>query len=460
MSAGITRRRALTGIGAAALLGQPVAAAGQRDGVARQTRALVFGGEADYLTAIEALRARGGLDLMASLILALRFTRHDEAPLADLMNQVAGDDGPTDWFAWMLWQQARPEIIPHPSYAALKRRLYLRIDPNFEVFFRDRAIRRDRMKIRLEEITWGGVRKDGIPALTNPKLIPADQADYLVGSDFVFGIAINGDVRAYPLRIMGWHEMFNDVVGGVPLALAYCTLCGAGILFETQLVGREEPLIFGSSGFLYRSNKLMYDRQTHSLWNQFTGRPVSGALVDSGIELRQRPVVIEPWVRWFARNPDTKVLSLDTGYTRDYGSGVVYDKYFSSPDLMFPARVDQTRQQQKDYVFGIRTFGGAKAWPVTAFEGGRVINDRVADLNVVLIGDRLGRTVRAYDRGTLSFAATDDPARVTTGDAVWTVEEEALTGPGGARAPRVAGHVAYWFAWDGYLGARSELFAE
>ena len=461
MPISLTRRRVVAGVGGtlAAAGAAPVLAAPHVD-VDYHTRNLIFGTLDTHLEAIEALRERGGTDLIASLILALRFTRQDDAALRQLMNQIAEDDGPQDWFDWMLWQEARPEVIPHPSHTGLKRDIYLRIDPNFDVFLNEDALRRDRMKIRLEEITWGGVRKDGIPALTNPNLISAEEADYLVGSDFVFGVSINGDTRAYPLRIMGWHEMFNDVIGGVPLALAYCTLCGAGILFETQLEGRDKPMIFGSSGFLYRSNKLMYDQDTHSLWNQFTGRPVSGALVDSGIELRQRPVVIEPWVRWVARNPDTKVLSLDTGYRRDYGSGVVYDKYFRSPNLMFPAQVDQTRLAQKDYVFGIRTFGGAKAWPVTAFEGGRVINDNVAGLNVVLVGDRLGRTVRAYDRGDRVFDATDNPGKVSSAGTGWTVTEEALLGPDGARAPRVAGHIAYWFAWDGYLGSRSEFYTE
>ena len=181
-------------------------------------------------------------------------------------------------------------------------------------------------------------------------------------------------------------------------------------------------------------------------------------MVDSGIELQQRPVVIEPWIRWFARNPETKVLSLNTGHTRDYGSGVVYEKYFASPKLMFPTRVDQTRHKQKDYVFGIRTFGGAKAWPVTAFEGGRVINDRVAGLNVVLIGDRLGRTVRAYDRGEHEFSPGANASEVRSGGQIWTVGEEQLTAQDGTRVPRVAGHVAYWFAWNGYLGAESELY--
>ena len=452
----ITRRTALAGLGGgAALAATGVLAEPDLD---RAFGNLLYGLEGDYLQAIETLRNRGGLDLVAGLIFAMRFTRQDDRPIVELLQEITGQTGRATWFDWMLWQEANPQIVPDPSYARMKRTKLLEIDPNFDIFLKQDFVERERMKIRFEEVTWGGVRKDGIPSLDNPELIPGADADYLVGSDFVFGVSINGDVRAYPLRIMGWHEMFNDVIGGVPLALAYCTLCGSGILFETDVPGREKPLVFGSSGFLYRSNKLMFDRETHSLWNQFTGKPVSGPLVDSGIELQQRPVVIEPWIRWFARNPETKVLSLNTGHTRDYGSGVVYEKYFASPKLMFPTRVDQTRHKQKDYVFGIRTFGGAKAWPVTAFEGGRVINDRVAGLNVVLIGDRLGRTVRAYDRGEQEFSSGANPSQVQCGGQIWTVGEEHLTAEDGTRAPRIAGHVAYWFAWNGYLGAESELY--
>ena len=92
--------------------------------------------------------------------------------------------------------------------------------------------------------------------------------------------------------------MFNETIGGVPVALAYCTLCGAGILFETKVEGRDEPIVLASSGFLYRSNKLMFDRQTNSLWNQFTGQPVSGPLFRSGIALKIRPVVFTSWAKW------------------------------------------------------------------------------------------------------------------------------------------------------------------
>ncbi len=452
-----TRRQTLLGATALAAATHPAVAAA--DLVGTNFRSLLYGEEDEQTTALDWLQARGGTDLAPGLIFSMRFAHWQEGPIGEVLKQITGESGNQNWFDWMVWQERHPEVIPHPSYLDLKRDLFLSIDPNFSVFMRDEWMARERMKIRFEEITWGGVRKDGIPSLDGPKMIPASEADYLVGSDLVFGVSIDGDVRAYPLRIMGWHEMFNDVVGGVPLTLAYCTLCGSGILFETD-AGREHPFIFGSSGFLYRSNKLMFDRETNSLWNQFTGQPVVGPLVDSGITLRQRPLVIEPWVRWVERNPDSQVLSLVTGYDRNYGSGVVYDKYFSSPKLMFPTVVDQSRLKQKDYVFGIRTFGGAKAWPTSAFEGGKVINDQVAGLSVVLVGDRLGRTVRAYERGDLAFEVGDRPDRLSQNGEVWAVTEEHLIGPNRQRLPRVAGHIAYWFAWDGYMGARSEFYEQ
>ena len=408
--------------------------------------------------ALTAIRDRGKPDLAAGLIMAMRFSNLPRHYFAETLTKITGTDAGDSWFDWMLWQEANPQIVPHQaSLIALKREVYLQIDPNFDVFLKKRHLRRDRMKIRLEEITWGGVRKDGIPSLDNPRLITAGEASYMRDSDLVFGVSINGDTRAYPLRIMGWHEMFNEVIGGVPVALAYCTLCGSGILFETKVQGRSRPLVFGSSGFLYRSNKLMFDRATHSLWNQFTGKPVSGKLVNSGIELQQRPVVITTWQNWRRDNPDTRILSLQTGHRRNYGSGVVYQEYFASNDLMFPTNVDQRQHRQKDYVFGIREFGGAKAWPLKAFRNRRVINDAMQGRPLVLIGDAKSRSVRAYERGNLTFKSTKDGLLSSDGRR-WTIGEEVLRAANGETLPRVAGHIAYWFAWNGYLGSESALY--
>jgi hypothetical protein len=421
--------------------------------------AVVGGTGREATEALAEIRNSKRTDLAAGLIESIRFNRDRTEQITQTLRALTGEKRANDWFTWMLWQEKHPEVIPHPSFALFKRDLYLRIDPNFADFLKPEYLARDRMEIRVEEITWGGVAKDGIPSLDNPKLIAADKADYMKDDDLVFGVSINGDVRAYPLRIMGWHEMFNEVIGGVPVALAYCTLCGSGILFETKVKGRSKPLIFGSSGFLYRSNKLMFDRQTNSLWNQFTGRPVVGPLVGSGIALQQRPVVITDWASWRRTNPGTKILSIDTGYRRDYGSGVVYQDYFASPDLMFPTITDQSRNKQKDYVFGIRRFGGAKAWPVKAFRRKPVINDSVAGFPVVLIGDADSRTVRAYERGDLAFALRQGKLLSKDGT-IWTEGEEALVAADGRTLERQAGHIAYWFAWDGYLGAESELYSE
>jgi hypothetical protein len=449
------RRRLLKGAIAAIVLAAPARA--EDDPLLQAQLALVDGISSEFAAALDLIRQRGNPDMVAGLIEALRFTSMPDQPILDTLQAITGQDGGNDWFDWMLWQERHDEVIPHPSYAAFKRDLYLRIDPAFDGFLKPKYLARDRTKIRLEEITWGGVAKDGIPSLDNPQMIGAGEAEYLRDDDLVFGISINGDVRAYPLRVMGWHEMFNDVIGGVPVALAYCTLCGSGILFETKVKGRAKPFVFGSSGFLYRSNKLMFDRETLSLWNQFTGRPVVGPLADSTITLEQRPVVIATWKDWRTANPGTTVLSLNTGHRRDYGSGVVYSAYFASKDLMFPTNVDQSQQRQKDYVFGLRLFGGAKAWPLTAFSKTPVINDSLAGQPVVLVGDPDGRSVRAYERGAEVFSGAGKALRGADG-AEWAVTEEALVAPDGRSLARLAGQISYWFAWNGYVGAQSEFY--
>jgi len=411
---------------------------------------MLIGTDAERGAAAEILMARGDPDMIPSLVLLMRIGG-SHLVTQRVLQALTGEELKT-WRDAMHYQEAHPEIAPHPSYYDLKFWYWGGIDEGFLSFFND-PLDPNELRIRFEEITWGGALYDAIPPLDNPTLMAAQDSDYLLETDLVFGIEINGDARAYPLRIMGWHEMLNDVIGGVPVALAYCTLCGAGILFETKLEEREDPFIFGSSGLLYRSNKLMFDRQTKSL---FTGEPVSGPLAHSGIALKIRPTTITSWADWRARHPDTKVLSLETGHIRDYDSGVVYRDYFASPDLMFPTITDQTRLLQKDYVYGIRVAGGSKAWPLKAFAAEPVINDQVGFSNVVLIGDAQTRTVRAYDRGDFSFSGNGTNLNGPGG--IWETTEDALIGPNGQHLPRVPGHVSYWFAWDGYLGAGSELY--
>ncbi len=451
----VSRRRFAGLIGAGALV--PGSVWAQSDPVLEAIRSTLYSGRTDFEAQMAYLMRRGNPDVVPALITAMRFSDRRRDEISEVIETLSGQKHGTDWFDWMLWQERNSQLVPHPSLIPFKREVLLGIDQNFDLFLRPEYLARDRMKIRLEEIAWGGVYKDGIPSLDNPTLISASDASYLRVDDLVFGVSINGDTRAYPLRIMGWHEMFNEVIGGVPVALAYCTLCGSGILFETQVAGRRKPFVFGSSGFLYRSNKLMFDRETHSLWNQYTGKPVVGPLVDSGIELKQRPVVITTWDSWKTSHPDTRALSLNTGHRRNYGSGVVYREYFASSELMFPAQVDQSQHRQKDYVFAIRQFGAARAWPLDAFSRTRVINDAIANRPLVLIGNPDRRTVRAYERAGHRFTAADG-GLVDEAGRKWTLTEEMLIGPDGTQLPRVAGHISYWFAWDNYLGDAASVY--
>ena len=449
------RRRAVFATMLVALLwsSAPALHASPTAETARHALELLSPLEPKRLAALDWFKARGKKDAIPALIQALRFEQNNRREVLEALEALAGEAAGETWNSWMLWQEKHKEVKPFTGFAAFKSALYARLDPFFVVFLHE-GVKHD---IRLEEVVWGGVVKDGIPALTNPKLVPGSQAKYLTNDELVFGVSINGDARAYPLRMLDWHEMFNDVIGGVPVSLAYCTLCGSGILFETSLKGRDKPFVFGSSGFLYRSNKLMYDTETHSLWNQFTGRPVVGALTGSGIELKTRPVAITRWADWLKSNPGTKVLSLDTGFNRDYSPGKPYARYFNSPDLMFPALVDETKLKAKDYVFALRSSGMNKAWPLALFENTQVINDTAGMISLTLIGNAATRTVRAYRTDGESFKKADNADTLILDGKSWNVTEDALAGPGGIKFHRLPGHIAYWFAWNGYLGDGGEV---
>ena len=396
--------------------------------------------------AIDWLLRHGDRNSVAVLIQLLRWLPKYQDALVMRLEALTGAHVGPRWFDWMLWQQDHPDFPRYLGYAGFLADLLARVDPRFSRFVHDGIAH----EIRIEEIAWGGVTVDGIPALDNPAMIAASAASYLNPDDPVFGVDINGDARAYPLRIANWHEMVNDVVGGVPVSLAYCTLCGSGILFDGRVAGQPEPFTFGSSGLLYRSNKLMYDRQTDSLWEQFTGRPVVGKLAGSKIELKLLPLVLSSWSEWRSRHPGTRVLSLETGFRRDYGPGAVYGEYFASPELMFPALVKDHRLRQKDLIFGVRVPGGVKAWPLATLANGAVINDHIGFMDVVVLGDASGRGARAYERRRQRFMRGASPDEVLSGGARWRVTENALIGPGSENLPRLPGHVAYWFAWAGY----------
>jgi hypothetical protein len=382
--------------------------------------------------------------------------------LERLTAQSFGNNWP-DWVEWV----GRNSLAPPPGFTPWKGQLLARIDERFVDFFpADAPLDPD---LRPEEIVWGGVMVDGIPALDNPVHIPAAAADYLTPGEPVFGLAINGDARAYPLRLMDWHEMSNDVVGGVPVSLAYCTLCGAAIAYDGR-ASDGTTYDFGSSGLLYRSNKLMYDRQTNTLWNQLTGRPVLGPLVSDDVRLALLPVVLTTWAEWQAQHPETVVLDLNTGFDRPYELGAAYGRYFAAEETMFPVWRRSDLLPAKSQIYALSIDGQPKAYPLALLSEEQVVNDTVAGEELVLIarGEPVavdvvygqagavtysaGGEVRAFARGGRTFgpgAAADEV--VDASGVVWQVTEAALVAPSGATLPRVSGHLAYWFGWYAFF---------
>ena len=370
---------------------------------------------------------------------------------------------------WVQWYGAT-DIEPPPGFTGWKGRLMGVIDEQFAEFLSDEHA----SAIRVEEILWGGVHVDSIPPLEFPNMLAPEDVDYLEPDEAVFGIAINGEAHAYPLRILDWHEMANINVGGVPISLAYCTLCGAAIAYDDR--GPDgETYNFGTSGFLYRSNKLMYDRNTRTLWNQFTGEPVLGPLVGAlgldgePLRLDLLPVVLTTYEDWLARHPHSVVLDIETGYYRPYEQGAAYGHYFSDPDTMFPVWLRDDELRTKDYVYGLRLGGARKAYPIATLAEERVVNDTLNDRPIVLVTaqeiDTLGYgrgvgpvlypsggEVRAFDRGERTFAPGDgDGTVIDAAGAEWEVTEDALVGPDGERLERISGHLAFWFGWYAFF---------
>ena len=243
----------------------------------------------------------------------------------------------------------------------------------------------------------------------------------------MFGLSVNGDARAYPKRILAWHEMFVDTVGGVPVAGVYCTLCGTVILYRTEHEGVLHRL--GTSGFLYRSNKLMYDQDTQSLWSTMRGAPVVGPLAGKGIVLETGPVVTTTWGEWRRRHPGTLVLSLDTGHRRDYAEGAAYRDYFATDALMFQVPVLDTRLKNKDEVFTMRLArhpDAPLAISAAFLAATPVHHDAIEGTALVVLTDPSGAN-RAYASEDVTFTRYDgDRTAEDSAGTIWTMNEHAL----------------------------------
>ncbi len=261
-----------------------------------------------------------------------------------------------------------------------------------------------------EEIHRGGPPKDGIPALTAPHHTPVSEADFLDAQDRVVGVSIEGEARAYPIRLLNWHEVVNDELAGTPFAVIYCPLCDSASVMGRRING--EVLEFGVSGLLHNSNVMLYDRTHDALWSQIGFNALSGPY--AGQELSHLPFDLTTFGQWRRDHPDGTVASFQTDYPRDYTSNP-YESYFEGDSLMFPAKgSDDTRLGEKEPVLGVKIDDAVRAYPI----------DTIARGDQGRIEDELGGH-------TISLEASRDPNQVTV-----------VSAPDDARVVHT-----FWFAW-------------
>lgn len=250
--------------------------------------------------------------------------------------------------------------------------------------------------IPIAEIKHGGPGRDGIPAISQPSFISVSQAGFLKDDDRVLGINLNGVQKAYPVRILNYHEIVNDRFGNTAnsttVLVSYCPLCGTGMAFLSKRNGKD--FTFGVSGLLYNSDVLLYDRQTESLWSQIRKQAIAGPL--KGERLQQILLEHTSWSDWRARYPKTKVLSQDTGYPRDY-SRSPYEGYEQSPQIMFEVTATDGRFHPKEWVIGVEINGIFKAYPFSQLPKGLgELLDKVGGQNIRVVFDHANRSGRIY----------------------------------------------------------------
>jgi hypothetical protein len=331
------------------------------------------------------------------------------------------------------------------------------------------ALRTDLSKalVPSDEIVSGGPPPDGIPAIDRPNFVTSAEADaWLKPKEPVVALEISGEARAYPLQILMWHEIVNDTVGGRPVAVTYCPLCNSGLVFDRVVGG--VTLDFGTSGKLYKSDLVMYDRQSHSLWAQMEGRAIVGER--AGTRLALIPANTLAYEDFKAIYPGGKVLSRETGHTRAYGRNPYegYDRPDSFPFLL--GGTADRRRPPKERVVGVIIAGTPRAYPWPVLEKQGVLHDTAGGEPLVIFyrpgalsalddsrmeqSRMIGATAVFSPVAAgkiLTFEPVAEGFRDKQTGSLWSLLGYATKGPLAGKRLKPIQHVdAFWFAWAAF----------
>ena len=262
----------------------------------------------------------------------------------------------------------------------------------------------DNLQVPRNEILHGGPPKDGIRALTEPANVPVFEAEFINGDHRVVGVVVNDQARAYPIGILNWHEAINDVLGDTPILIVYCPLCDS--VSVTSRMVNNEVHEFGISGMLRNSNVLLFDRADDSLWSQLGFQAISGP--NAGKSLTH----LDNWELttfedWAERNPDSTVVSFDTGPDSQSYNISPYGDYAQTDDLMFPVDISDKRLNLKERIIAVKFGNTARAYPLTEIQRSvnGVVNDTIEGEIFILESSDQTNTVRIVQAPENAFIA-------------------------------------------------------
>lgn len=306
--------------------------------------------------------------------------------------------------------------------------------------------------IPISQVFDGGPGKDGIPSIDHPNFVNANstEANYLSDDDLVVGIVIGNEIKAYPHIILDWHEIVNDIVDGQRVTISYCPLTGTAFGWESSSNGQFST--FGVSGLLYNTNLILYDRNTESNWSQIKLQCVNGSQI--GDVPTPINIVETDWLTWKTNFPDTKVLSLNTGFTRNYGF-YPYGSYITNNDfLLFPVSPLNTALPSKERVHAIIDVNNetSKIYRFSHFINGNLINEINNGNEYLIVGK--GNLINSFklttDYANLEFNLIPNSSEVLFNDNegnIWNIFGKAIEGPrAGEELPSSNSVMSYWFA--------------
>lgn len=364
-----------------------------------------------------------GGDVRAAWLLADLLRFYQAGPARDELVAAFGEltgleprpGGSVVDFVWAFDHLIAWDLPAWDGYPEMKRVLFTRIDPGWEPFFQED------LGVDWRWVTWGGVRSDDrplgdngpcvcIPSLDYPGTTDADGGSWYPDDRVVFGVVVDGEALALPRHQMEVHEMVNLTLGGRELGIPYCTLCGAAQAFYVDDVPGVDRVVLRTSGLLSRSNKVMYDLETGSMFDTFTGRALTGPLGRDGVVLEQASVVASTWGDWKRAHPETRILAEDGGIGHFYPEDPLGDRDAFGP--IFPVGQVDPRLPAQESVVGVITADGTPvAFPVAAAREALAAGGKI---------EFSGLTVRLTDSLRVFDAAGDE----------------------------LSSHQSFWFAWS------------